>query len=97
VRLAIESFRPQLRGRNVLLHEDNTAVVATLSKLTTRSPVMMTELRRLWHLLDVNDISIRPRYIRSEYMAPELDRDKWQLNPRIFNYFQTSWGPHSID
>jgi hypothetical protein len=44
VRLAIEqSFLPQLRGRNVLLHEDDTAVVATLSKLTTRSPVMMTE------------------------------------------------------
>jgi hypothetical protein len=44
VRLAIESFLPQLGGRNVLLYEDNTAVVATLSKLTTRSPFMMTEL-----------------------------------------------------
>jgi hypothetical protein len=29
VRLAIESFLPQLRGRNVLLQEDSTAVVAT--------------------------------------------------------------------
>jgi hypothetical protein len=26
---------------------------------------MMAELRRLWRLLDVNDIGIRPRYIRS--------------------------------
>jgi hypothetical protein len=47
-----------------LAHEDNTGVVATLTKLTTRSPVMMAELRRLWYLLDVNDIRIRPRYIR---------------------------------
>jgi hypothetical protein len=39
-------------------------VVATLTKQTTRSPVMMTELRRLWYLLDTNDIHIRPRYIR---------------------------------
>jgi hypothetical protein len=83
VRLAIESFLPQLRGRNILLHEDNTAVVATLSKLTTRSPVMMTELRRHWHLLDVNDISIRPKYIRStaniwaDSLSRELDRDEW--------------------
>jgi hypothetical protein len=82
-RLAIEAFLPQLRGRNVLLHEDNTAVVATLSKLTTRSPVMMTELQRLWHLLDSNDISIRPRYIRSaaniwaDSLSRELDRDDW--------------------
>jgi hypothetical protein len=103
IRLMIESFLPQLRGRYVLLHEDNTAVVATLSKLTTRFPVMMTELRRLWHLLDVNDISIRPRYIRSaaniwaDSLSRELDRDEWQLNPRIFSYLQTGWGPHSID
>jgi hypothetical protein len=81
VRLAIESFLPQLRGRHVLLHEDNTTVVATLSKLTTRSPVIMTELRRLLHLLDVNDNSIRPRYIRSaanmwaDNLSRELDRD----------------------
>jgi hypothetical protein len=47
VRLVIEFFLPLMRGRNVLLHVDNTAVMTTLSKLTTRSPVMMTELRRL--------------------------------------------------
>jgi hypothetical protein len=65
VRHAAESFLPQLHGRQVLLHEDNTAVVATLAKLTTRSLVMMTELRRMWYLLDTNDIHIRPRYIHS--------------------------------
>jgi hypothetical protein len=92
VRLAIESFLPQLRGRHVSLHEDNTAVVATLSKLATRSPIMMAEQRRLWHLLDVNDINIRPRYIRStaniwaDSLSRELDHDDWQLSPRIFNY-----------
>jgi hypothetical protein len=64
VRHAVESLLPQLRGRYVLLHEDNTAVDTTLTKLTTRSPVMMTELRRLWYLLDTNDVNIRPRYIR---------------------------------
>jgi hypothetical protein len=26
---------------------------------------MMTEMRRLWFLLDTNDVRIRPRYIRS--------------------------------
>jgi hypothetical protein len=26
---------------------------------------MITELRRLWYMLDTNDIHIRPRYIRS--------------------------------
>jgi hypothetical protein len=91
VRLAIESFLPQLRGRNVLLHKDNTAVVATLPKITTRSPVMMTELfRRLLHLLDVNDINIRPMYIHpatniwADSPSRELDRDEWQAKPSDF-------------
>eukprot|EP00873_Tetraselmis_striata_P045992 jgi/Tetstr1/466256/TSEL_010812.t1 len=63
IRLAVESFMPQLRSHHVLLHEDNTAVVASLTNLTSRSPKLVEELRRLWHLLDVNDTRIRPRYI----------------------------------
>jgi hypothetical protein len=51
---------------------------------------MMTELTRLWHLLDVNDINIRHMYIRSaantwaDSHSGELDRDDWQLNPPKF-------------
>eukprot|EP00873_Tetraselmis_striata_P004131 jgi/Tetstr1/424395/TSEL_014954.t1 len=77
VRHAVDSFLPQLRGRRVLLHEDNTAVVAALTNLTSRSPVMMEELRKLWHLLDIHDISIRPRYIQSaaNVWADRLSRE----------------------
>jgi hypothetical protein len=64
---------------------------------------MMSELRRLWFLLDSNDISIRPRYIRSaaniwaDTLSRELDCKDWQLNPRIFAHLQRLWGPHTID
>eukprot|EP00873_Tetraselmis_striata_P042594 jgi/Tetstr1/462858/TSEL_007807.t1 len=94
VRHAFESFLPHLRGRRVLLHEDNTAVVVALANLTSRSPVMMEELRKLWHLLDIHDISIMPRYIQSaanvwaDRLSRELDDSDWQLNPRIFAYLQ---------
>jgi hypothetical protein len=50
----------------------------------------MTELRRLWFLLDTNNIHIRPRYIRSaanvwaDTLSRELDTEDWQLNPRMF-------------
>eukprot|EP00873_Tetraselmis_striata_P033276 jgi/Tetstr1/453540/TSEL_040508.t1 len=100
VRHAVESFLPQLRGRRVLLHEDNTAVVAALTNLTYRSPVMMEELRKLWHLMDIHDISIRPRYIQfaanvwADRLSRELDDADWQLNPRIFAYLHRLWGPH---
>jgi hypothetical protein len=77
-------------------------VVAALIKLTSRSPVMMTELRRLWYLLDTNDIHIRPRYIRSvanvwaDKLSRELDTENSQLNSRLFAHLQERWGHRSI-
>jgi hypothetical protein len=59
---------------------------------------MMEKLRRLWYLLDTNDIHIRPRYIRSaanvwaDKLSRELDTEDWQLNPRIFEHLQHRWG-----
>jgi hypothetical protein len=93
-----------LQGCNVLLHEENTAVFGASTKLTTRSPVMMTELRRLWYHLDTKDIRIRPRCIRSsaniwaDSLSRELIRDDWHFSSRDFVYLlHRTWGPHSID
>jgi hypothetical protein len=64
---------------------------------------MMDELCKLWELIDTNNISIRARYIRSaanvsaDRLSRETDRDDWQLNPRIFTYPDSMWGPHSIE
>jgi hypothetical protein len=57
------------------------AALATLRKLSTRrSPVMITELRRVWYLLDVNDICIRPRYIR---LAANILTDSLSIPRRL--------------
>ena len=47
------------------MHEDNQSVVGVLTHLTSRSPVMMSKLRKLCLLTDEHDIAIRTRYIRS--------------------------------
>eukprot|EP00873_Tetraselmis_striata_P001327 jgi/Tetstr1/421591/TSEL_012535.t1 len=104
VRLAVESFLPHLAGRNVLLHEDNQAVCHILSGLTSRSPEMMAELRRLWCLLDSHGIHLRARYFRSaaniwadRLISRHLDSDDWQLDPLLFAELESRFGPHSID
>jgi hypothetical protein len=76
VRLAVLSFLPLMRGRKVLMHEGNQAVVVVLNHLTSRLPAMMDEFRKLWELIDTNNISIRARYIRSvaQVWADRLSR-----------------------
>jgi hypothetical protein len=102
VRLTVLSFLQQLRGLKVLMHEDNQVLVVVLSHLTSRSPAMMDQLRKLWEFIDINNINIRARYIRSaanvlaDRLSRETDRDDGQLDPRIFTYMEL-WGPHSID
>jgi hypothetical protein len=63
--MAVLSLLPHLVGRNILLHEDNHAACYVMVGLTSRSPEMMSELRRLWYLLKSTNIRMRPRYIIS--------------------------------
>jgi hypothetical protein len=64
---------------------------------------MMNELRRLWYMLDTNNIHIRPRYIRSAAntsaykLSCHLDSNDRQLDPSVFHEMDTHFGPHTID
>ena len=88
VRKGILAFADDLRGRSVRLWEDNQAVVHIIRNRTSKSPLLMAELRLLLALLDDLDIRLVPRYIKSELnVADEFsrltDRDAWRLKPQV--------------
>ena len=99
----VRSFLPHLRDRHVFLHEDNMAVVHMLVHYTSKSPSIMRRLRQLWLLLDLNNITITCRHIRSEAnvwadaLSRELDTEDWRLNPLVFQEIEEAFGPHTID
>ena len=103
VRFSVESFLKELRGRDVMLWCDNQAVVQVLTNVTSRSPAMMKELRKLWWVLDMEDISLRTRYIRSaaNVWADQLSRreneDDWMLGWRYFRQLEQRFGPHTVE
>jgi len=103
VHYTVEAFVQRLAGRHVLLREDNQAVCAILTSWTTKSPEMMKELRRLWWLLDTHNITLLPRYIRSEAnvwadrLSRAQDSGDWRLNPAEFRRLDRDWGPHTVD
>lgn len=103
VHLALQSVAPQLRGRHVLLREDNQAVCSILRTMTSRSPLLMAELRRLCYTLDTLNVTLCPRYIRSadNWWADDLSRlsdfGDWRLRRQVFNQLSRDWGPFTID
>eukprot|EP00873_Tetraselmis_striata_P019085 jgi/Tetstr1/439349/TSEL_027787.t1 len=81
VRYAVHTFLSELRGQQVLfVHEDNLGVVHVLANLTSRFALLMTELRKLWLILDSNEyISIRARYMKTATII-WADRPSRKLN-----------------
>ena len=88
VRRGIDMYRDDLRGHVVRLWEDNQAVVHIIRTKTSRSPALMAELRALLQLLDSLDITLLPKYIRSELNPADefsrlTNRDAWRLQPSL--------------
>lgn len=100
---SVETFLPHLRGRRVRLWEDNQAVVAMLTSWTSRNPLLMGLIRRLWWLLDTHDISLHPVYIRSaanvwaDALSRQVDPADWSLSSAAFHLLESRWGPHTVD
>jgi hypothetical protein len=92
-----------LRGRSILLFEDNQAVCHILTNRTTRSPLMMRLLRHLWLLVDSAGLTLTIRYIPSgeNVLADALSRgspfDELLLLPRAWSELERRFGPHTID
>ena len=92
-----------LRGRSILLFEDNQAVCHILTNRTTRSPEMMRLLRRLWLLVDTAGLALTVRYIPSgeNVLADALSRgspfDELMLLPHAWAALERRFGPHTID
>ena len=102
VRLNILSFLDKLRGRRVLVLEDNQAVVHILNSWQGKSPEMMEELRLLHKLTDENNITLRSKYVRSADNLADgpsrlSDSNDWKFNPLEFAKQDARWGPHQVD
>ena len=103
VRLYVLWYLETLRGRRLLLFEDNQAVVAILTNLTSKSPALMRELRLLVEVLDWNDISIRALYIRSaenkiaDYFSRIARARDYRIVSSVFELAQGWWGTCTVD
>ncbi|KAK3258391.1 hypothetical protein CYMTET_32557 [Cymbomonas tetramitiformis] len=99
----VQAFLRELRGKVMRFYCDNQAVVAMLAYFISRNPDLMRMMRRLWSLLDLNDIELQARYIRSEanewadLLSRDTGIDDWKLNRRWLDWAQTEWGEHTVD
>ena len=86
----VETFGPRLAGHRVRLLCDNQAVVHIINEGTSRSPVLMGDLRYLRRLLDGLQTHVSVEYIRSEdnvradALSRVRDEEDWRIRSDIF-------------
>ena len=103
VHRALQAFLSELRGQSTLLWVDNQAVVHVLNNVTTRSPEMMTVLRRIWWLIDSAGIDLRVKWISTHdnTLADDLSRgsphDELTINGSAWLRLEARFGAHTID
>ena len=103
VRHAVSLWCEQLRGRHVLLHEDNSAVVAILTSLTSRSALLMREVRALLAVLDLFDVELRAVWIASaaNFVADHFSRLArpldYSISRSVFDQAAEMWGAPTVD
>ncbi len=89
---------PELKGKRLVMHEDNQSVIGVLTHLISKSPAMMSELRKLFHLTDEFDINTKTTYIRSaaNIWADGLSRLKnnsdWRIKTSSFSRLDKNLG-----
>eukprot|EP00854_Cymbomonas_tetramitiformis_P034200 gene34200-biopygen19794 len=81
----VQSFLRELTGKVVRLYCDNHAVVAMLSHFTSRDPELMRRMRRLWLLLDLNDIELQ--WADTEWHNHTVYRFASELSTQLPRYY----------
>ena len=87
----------------VRLKVDNQVVMYCLRSLCSPSLALMTELRRLFYLLESRRIILEPEYIKSEdniipdRLSRETNNNDYRLHPTLYRRVQRHFGPRTVD
>lgn len=102
IRLVLESYSEEVRGKEVLHRTDNKNAETVLS-VGSRNKELHQEAVAVYKLCRELNIRLSVQWVsRDENTeADELSRiddpNDYMLDPACFNYIDVSWGPHTVD
>eukprot|EP01052_Picozoa_sp_SAG31_P030608 SAG31_NODE_3155_length_4612_cov_2.728784_2_plen_379_part_00 len=91
-----------IRGRSLLLFEDNAGVVGILRNYCARAPAMRDDLLAVMNLLEAEDAELRVRWVASalnpsDYFSRMPSKGEWTLDPAEFRRLSSGFPPCTVD
>jgi hypothetical protein len=105
VQLALVAYDQHVSGRVIDLYTDNQVVAHIINSGTSRSPTLMSALRRLQDFVRAAEIEIfgRAHWLptadnaAADKLSRLSDPGDWSIHASVFRRLDKWWGPHTID
>ena len=102
VRCVLESFQNKLQDERIRWFTDNQNVVRIIWHGSSKS-ALQVEALAIFSICVRNHIRMEPEWVPREqnqladYYSRLVDFDDYQLNPAIFVWLNSIWGPYTVD
>ena len=103
VLLTLKSLCPLLKNKSVQILTDNITTCAFINMQGGSVKTLDIVAKNIWDLSIRNNIKLQARYLagRLNTEADTLSRlpghHEWYIHPRLFNFLDSTFGPHDID
>ena len=101
--MALHTFGKQLQNKSVQIVTDNISAMCYINHLGGPSPQLTQITKAIWLAARDFKITLTARFLAgcrnvvADGLSRLSDKYEWQLNPRIFSYLDSLWGPHTVD
>ena len=102
VRCVLEAFQGKLQDERIRWFTDNQNVVRIIQQGSGK-PALQVEALAIFSICVGNRIRMEPEWVPREqnqladYYSRLVDFDDYRLNPAIFEWLNSVWGPYTID
>ena len=100
--LVLLSVAPKLANARVRWFSDNQNVVHIL-QAGSRKPNLHAIALKVFNMAIQYQIRLEPEWIprelneKADLLSRVIDYDDWFINPAVFMWLDTIWGPHTVD
>ena len=101
--LAVRTFAQQLKNKSLQILTDNISATAYINYQGGPSTELTQLAIAIWQDCIENNTSVTAKFlagrenIHADFLSREISHHDWMLNPRLYQYLDKKWGPHTID
>ncbi|GFO09415.1 reverse transcriptase [Plakobranchus ocellatus] len=103
VYLSLMSLLPNIKNKTIQILSDNITTVAYICFQGGPSGELTNIASKIWTLAIKDNVQITAHYlagklnIQADALSRLQSQHEWELNPNLYHYLDTVWGPHTID